>query len=827
MSHLRAAVRMLRNQPTVSAIAVLTLALGIGANTAIFSVVDSVLLRPLPYREPAELVTLQNAFRDRRAGLSTMDIDDFRDQTGVFQALSAVLTFNANLTGGDQPERVQAVGTYANYFEIMGVAPFLGRTYRSDEQRKGWNELVVLSYGIWQRRFGGSPDVLGRTVRVDDDAYTVIGVMPPGFNHPDARITSNVDMWLPAGFAAEPFPEPTRHFRFLDAIGRLKPGISLTAGQTAVQTIADRLKGQYAEAYAPEPQSWSARIRPLDEQVIGGSRPGLLVLLGAVMLVLLVACSNVANLLLARASVRRREMAIRSALGATQRRLIAQLLGESILLSVIGGILGLLVAFWGIDLLAAFAPPELLRVRGFGVDWRVLGFTTVVSVGAGLLFGVIPAVQGSRTDPQAAMRDGGAALGGARRHRLLRGLVVGELALALVLLGGAGLLLRSLWNAGKVDPGFQARGVLSAALWLPQPNKLESGKYYKFEQRDVFFRQLLEKLAAAPGVESAAIISTVPLRGDPSRTQFGIVPEGRETGSGAELKVVQGRFASADYFHTMRVPILAGRGFTDADALKAPKVAIVNETLARHFWPGESAVGKRFRPPQAPSPPTPFTGQPPEDPWVTIVGVVGDVKTSGLDAPTPDEMYRPSTQLNNLDLKLVVRARAGSPAALAPTLRGVLHDMDPDLPIFDVIALDDVLAQALATRSFTATLLSLFAAVALALAALGIYGVLAYAVSQRRQEIALRMALGAREVDVLGMVIVEALRLVGLGVLVGAAALLSGSRLIASLLFGVSEIDWMTYGAIGLVLVAVALAASWLPAARAARTQPMAALRRD
>ena len=411
MSHLRAAVRMLRNQPTVSAIAVLTLALGIGANTAIFSVVDSVLLRPLPYREPAELVTLQNAFRDRRAGLSTMDIDDFRDQTGVFQALSAVLTFNANLTGGDQPERVQAVGTYANYFEIMGVAPFLGRTYRSDEQRKGWNELVVLSYGIWQRRFGGSPDVLGRTVRVDDDAYTVIGVMPPGFNHPDARITSNVDMWLPAGFAAEPFPEPTRHFRFLDAIGRLKPGISLTAGQTAVQTIADRLKGQYAEAYAPEPQSWSARIRPLDEQVIGGSRPGLLVLLGAVMLVLLVACSNVANLLLARASVRRREMAIRSALGATQRRLIAQLLGESILLSVIGGILGLLVAFWGIDLLAAFAPPELLRVRGFGVDWRVLGFTTVVSVGAGLLLGVIPAVQGSRTDPQAAMRDGGACQG--------------------------------------------------------------------------------------------------------------------------------------------------------------------------------------------------------------------------------------------------------------------------------------------------------------------------------------------------------------------------------------------------------------------------------
>ncbi len=826
MSNLRGAVRMLRNQPTVSAIAVLTLALGIGANTAIFSVVDSVLLRPLPYHEPAQLITLQNTFRDRRVGLSPFDIEDFREQSGVFQDLAGVLTFNGNLTGGDQPERVQAVGTYANYFEIMGVAPLIGRTYRGDEQRKGWNELVVLSYGIWQRRFGGSTDVIGKTVRIDDDAYTVIGVMPPGFNHPDARVTSNVDMWLPSGFAAEPFPDAKREIRFLDAIGRLKPGVDIAQAQTAVKTVAERLKAQYAAAYGPEPQSWSARIRPLDEQVIGASRPGLLVLLGAVVLVLLVACTNVANLLLARASVRRREMAIRSALGASQRRLIFQLLGESVLLSMLGGILGLLVAFWGIDLLAAFAPPELIRVRGFTVDWRVLAFTTVVSVGSGLLFGLIPAVQASRTEPQAAMRDGGAALGGSRRHRLLGALVVGELALALVLLGGAGLLLRSLWNAGNVDPGFQARGVISAALWLPQPNKLESGKYYKFEERDVFLRQLLERLAAAPGVESAALVSTVPLRGDPSQSQFGIVPEGREVGSSAELKVIQGRFASADYFRTMRIPFVAGRGFEDTDVLQAPKVAIVNESLARHFWPGESALGKRFRPPVV-NQPTPFTGKPPDDPWVTIVGIVGDVKTSGLEAPTPDEMYRPTTQINGLDLKVVARARAGSPGALVPVVRAVVHDMDPDLPIFDVIALEDVLAQALATRSFTATLLSLFAAVALALAALGIYGVLAYAVSQRRQEIALRMALGAREVDVLRMVIGEALRLVGLGVVLGAAALVSGSRLIASLLFGVSEIDWVTYGTIGLVLVAVALAASWLPAARAARTQPMSALRRD
>jgi len=821
MPDIRAALRMLKNNPAVSGIAVLTLALGIGANTAIFSVVDTVLLKPLPYRDPSQLVTLQNSVRGRRVGLSTIEVDDYREQSAVFQAVAAVLTFDGNLTGGDQPERVQAVGAYANYFEIMGVPPLIGRTFDSSEQRKSWTEVVVLSHGIWQRRFGGSLDVIGKTLRLDDDAYTIIGVMPPGFNHPDSRITGPVDLWLPCGFAAEPFQEPKRQFRFLDAIGRLRPGIGLAEAQVAVTAVSERLKLTYPEAYlATELKSWAVRVPPLDEQVVGGSRPGLLVLLGAVVLVLLVACTNVANLLLARASVRRREMAVRTALGASPARLIGQLLTESILLALFGGALGLLVAFWGIDLLAAFAPPELPRLRSFGLDWRVLAFTMTVSVGAGLLFGVFPALQASRADPQAAMKDGGAALGGTRRHRLLGALVVGELALALVLLGGAGLLVRSLWKVGAVDPGFNARGVLSAALWLPQPNKLEDGKYFKFEQRDVFFRQLLNRIAAAPGVESAALISQVPLRGDPSRSLAGILPEDRDGSAPDKFQFVQFRFASAEYFRTMRIAFVSGRGFADTDVQNGTQVAIINETLARHLWPGEAAVGKRFRFPPGGAPPPP-------DPWVHVVGVVGDVKTAGLDAPTPDEIYRPLTQVSNLQSSLVVRASGGAPAALASVVRAQLHELDPDLPIFDVIVLDDVLAQAMATRSFTATLLALFASVALALAALGIYGVLAYAVSQRRQEIALRMALGAREVDVLRMVIGQALRLVALGLVLGGLALAAGSQLISSLLFGVSQTDWVTFAAIATVLVAVALAASWLPALRAARTSPMAALRRD
>jgi putative ABC transport system permease protein len=819
MGNLRAALRLLGHQSGVSVIAALTLAIGIGANTAIFSVVDALLLRPLPYRDPAQLVTLQNRFRDQRAGVSTMELEDYRAQSGVFQAIAAVLVFDGNLTGGDRPERVQAVGAYASYFEIMGVAPLIGRTFASDEQRKGWTEIVVLSYGLWQRRFGGAPDIVGKTVRLDDDAYTVVGVMPPGFTHPDARVASAIDLWLPCGFAAEPFQEPQRQARFLDAVGRLAPGVTLAQAQAALGTVGDRLKAQYAEAYPVEPRAWSVQLRPLEEQVVGGARPGLLVLLGAVLLVLLIACTNVANLLLAQSNVRRRELAIRMALGATRARIVGQLLTESVLLAVIGGALGLLVAFWGIDLLGALAPPGLVRVRGFGIDWRVLGFTLAISVAAGLLFGVIPALQASRTDPQAAMKEGGSALGGTRRQRLLGTLVVGELALALVLLGGAGLLLRSVWNVGAVKPGFDARDVLTASLWLPQPNKLEQGKYFKFEQRDVFYRQLLARLRAAPGVATAALVSRVPLRGDPGRSQEGIIPEGREGSRADEVQLVQLRMASGDYFEAMRIPLLEGRTFADTDVEQGTQVAIVNQSLARHFWPGASAVGKRYRPPPRPLAP------PRADPWTTIVGVVADVKTAGLDAPTPDELYRPTTQANGLSTSIVLRAAGGAPAALAPVLRATLHELDPDLPIYDVTPLEGVVAQAMAARNFTATVLTLFAVVALLLAALGIYGVLGYAVTQRRQEIALRMALGARAADVLGLIIGQALRLVALGLGLGGAVLVAGSRLMQSLLFGVSPTDAVTFAAIGAVLVLVALAASWLPAQRAARTSPMTALR--
>jgi predicted permease len=817
MDDIRFALRMLRKHLALTTVAVLTLALGIGANTAIFSVVDAVLLRPLGYRNPGQLVTFNNTFRERPIGVSTMELEDYVAQTQVFDKAASVLTFDGNLTGGDQPERVQAVGASANYFEILGVPAQLGRTFASDEQRKGWTEVAVISDGLWRRRFGGSPDVIGKKIRIDDDPWTVIGVMPPGFGHPDSRLTTQVEVWAPCGFAAEPFQEPKRQFRFLDVIGRLRAGTTMPQAQVALGTVQERLKAQYPEAFGTETKSWGVRVAPLQERVLGGAGPGLLLLLGAVVLVLLIACTNVANLLLARASVRIREMAIRKALGATRGQIVRQLLTESVTLSLVGGVMGLFVAYWGIDLLVAFAPPGMPRVGEIHLDLRVLAFTLTVSIVCGLMFGVFPALQSSRAEPQAAMKEGGSSVGGGRRHRLLSGLVVGEFALALVLLGGAGLLLRSLWNAGDVKPGFDARGVLTARLWLPQPNKLEAGKYFKPEQRGVFFTQLLSRLAAEPSVDAAALISSVPLRGDITRGQFGIFPEGRV--ASGELQIVQGRFASADYFRAMRIPLQSGRTFAITDDLKAPPVVVVNQTLARHFWPGEDAVGKRFKLPPGQGPPA--------DPWFTIVGVVADVKTSGLDAPTPDELYTPTTQGVGLATGLVVRAREGSGAQLTSILRAKLREIDPDLPVFDVATLEDVLAQAVATRRFFATLLATFAAVALALAALGIYGVMAYAVTQRQQEIAVRMALGAKERDVLRMVIRRALSLAGIGAVLGAGVLLVLSHVFASLLFGVPPTDVATFGSIGAALVAVALLASWLPARRAARIHPMTALRRD
>ena len=810
---------MLRKTPGLTAIAVCTLALGIGANTAIFSVVDTVLLRPLPYRDARTLVTFNNDFRGRRGGVSVPELDDYRDQAQVFDAISLVLTFDANVTGGDQPERVQSVGTYANYFEILGVAPLIGHTYSSADQRKGWTEVAVLSYGLWQRRFGGDPGILGKPIRIDDDPYTVIGVMPKGFRHPDSRMAAPADVWLPCGFAAEPFVGTLdRRARFLDGIGRLKPGVSIEQARAALATVQSRLRQQFPEAYPNGQEAWGVRLRPLDEQVVGETRPGLLVLLGAVVLVLLIACTNVANLLLARASVRQREMAIRKAVGASGPQLLRQLLIESVVLSLAGGLLGVVLAWWGIDLLVAFAPAGLPRVQEIHLDQRVLLFSLAVSIGCGLLFGVAPALQSSRISPQAAMQEGGAAVGDPRRHRLLSTLVIGEFALALVLLGGAGLLLRSLWNAGSVNPGFDARGVLTARLWLPQPNKLEQGRYFKPEQRHGFFDQLLSRLERAPGIEAAGVISQLPLRGDLTRSQVGFVIEGQQPAGSEQIQLAQIRQASAGYFNVLHIPLLAGRLFSPTDTLNAPRVVLINQALARRYWPGQDPIGKRIKFPNGPNAQV-------KDPWMRIVGVVADVKTAGLEAPTPDEIYTHYPQ--GVGLAMAIAVRGESPQALVTPLRQALHDIDPELPLFEMAPLEDWVVQAMATRRFTALLLAIFAATALLLAALGNYGVMAYIIGQRRREIGLRMALGAHETDVLRMVVGHGLRLAGVGLAMGAAGLLAGGRLLRSLLFGISSADPATMVVIAAVLMAVALLATWLPARRAARTSPMVALRRD
>jgi putative ABC transport system permease protein len=824
MQNIRYGLRMLRKTPGVSLLAMAALALGIGANTAIFSVVDAILLRPLPYHNPGQLVTFNNSFRGNRAGVSVLELADYRKQAGVFQAVAALLTFDGNMTGGDQPERVQAVGAEASYFQILDVPPLLGRTFDASDQRDGWTEIAVISYGLWQRRFGGTPDVIGKKIHIDDDAYSIIGVMPSGFRHPDARLTTQADVFLPCGFRGEPFANPTkREFRFLDAIGRLRPATSLPQAERALATVSARLRQDYPQSYANEPAAWGVRVRPLEEQVIGEARPALIVLLCAVVLVLLIACTNVANLLLARSTARRREIAVRVALGASRAQLMRQLLTESVLLAVLGGVLGLLLAFWGVDLLVAFAPPGLPRVHEIRLDGRVLAFTLLVSLATGILFGIAPAIASSRADPQTALREeGGGSLGAAARFRLLNLLVVGEFALALVLLSGAGLLQRSLWKTQHVDPGFDAHGVLAARLWLPQPNKLDSGRYFKLEQRTGFFRQLLERLATSPGVESAAVVSRIPLRGDATRNQGGFIIEGREREGQEHVQVAQLRIVSPDYFRALRIPLRRGRGFGPEDHQDAPRVALVNETLARHFWPGQDVLGKRLR---FPGPPPPAAdGKPAPPPWITIVGVVADVKSAALDAPTPDELYLAYPQGVPLAMAVVVRG-AGGATNLDALLRAKLRELDPELPLFEVATLDNVLQEALSARRFTAILLGLFAAVALIMAALGIYGVMAYVVGQRRREIALRMAIGANESDVLRLVVRRGLRLVGVGLLIGGCGMIAVSHLISSLLYGISPADPLTFVSTALLLGGVALCATWLPARRAAQTSPMLALR--
>ena len=797
---LRYSLRLLLKRPGFTFVAVITLALGIGANTAIFSVVNAVLIRPLPYRQPERLVKVwpQHA----PTSVSKAEMVEIREHSQSFDDLAAYSGWSFTLTGGDEPAKLSGARTTASFFALLGVDAELGRTFLADEDQPGHDHVVLLSHGLWQSRFGSDPNIIGQSVTIDGDRHAVVGVLRPGFKFPDNQFPKfNLELIVPAPLDPNDQNDFVAHY--LNLVGRLQAGVTVEQAQSEVAAIIHNARAKFARA--PDDYGLRAGVTPLQEEMVGDTRSTLLILLGAVGFVLLIACANVANLHLARTTARRREIAIRAALGARRGRIVRQLLTESVLLAIVGGAAGVLLALWGIDLLVALLPGEVPRLNTIGIDGRVLGFSLGLSLLTGVLFGLAPALQASKPDLQAALKEGGkAATAGAGRR--LRGLlVVAEVALALMLVIGAGLLIKSFWRRQQVDPGFKAQNVLSLQVAPP------ASAYEKAERKRVFYRQVIERVAALPGVQAVGGIHLLPMGG--SNWNPDVRVEDHPLDDGTEPPAVDWRLVTPGYFEALRIPLVRGRLFTEADREKAAPVAIVNATLAQRYWPNEDPVGKRIR--------SGFEGKE----WVPIVGVVGDVKEQGLDTPTHLEMYRPYSQAPFPSaMTLMVRTDA-EPSALASAIRNEVWAVDKDVPLADIQPLARVVSQSLAGPRSTTLLLAVFAGVALLLGAIGIYGVVAYGVAQRTQEIGIRMALGASSGDVLRLVVGQGMRLTVAGLALGTGGALATTRWLASLLFGTSATDALTFASVALLLALVALAACYVPARRAAKVDPMVALR--
>jgi len=828
LQDLRYAVRTAIRDRGFTAVAILTLALGIGANTALFTIVHAVLLAPLPFRAPEQLVRVTADFAGQHVsdvGLSFPELFDLR-RSGIFTDISGVWPVSANLTETDEPERVETALVDANYFTTLGVGPLVGRVFTKADATPGITEVAVISHALWVRRFGGNPNVLGKRIRIDNDMYSIIGVTPASFRHPGRGTTTDVDVWAPAGWLASPFStQPVRRAYVLrGALARLQPGLTPAAAQARADALASELRRQYAADY-PSEAGWTWRVVPLRDDLVGNVRPALLTLLGAVGFVLLIACANVASLLLARSSVRQREIAIRRALGASRARLTAQLLTESVLLALVGGAAGLIFAVWGVDALVALSPTDVPRLHDVTVNRVVLAFCGVLSVVTGIVFGIAPAIHGANADLNHVMRESSRTATPSRRIARLRGgFVVAEFALALVLLIGAALMIQSFWRLQRVDLGFRPSAVLTFGIWLPQPNDPQTGPYFRHDARVSFYRRVVERLAALPGVEAAGGVTVLPLGGQRGRMSFSI--EGRPTASG-DTRVAESALATPGYFRALGIDLLRGRLFDDAEDAQKPLAIVVSESFARRFFPDEDPIGRRIaagaRVGVAPGPQQQPTN------WMTIVGIVRDVKSSGLDVDAAPAIYRSVWQVSNLNLAMAVRTR-GDAAALAAAVRREVRSVDPNEPIFAVRTMDAIVASAVAQRRFTMLLLALFASTALLLSAIGIYGVMAYFVSQRMHEFGVRMALGATSGDVIRLVLGQGIRLAAAGVTVGIAAalaLLRATRPVAAQLYGVDAKDPMTFAALAGTLTMVALVACYVPARRAIRVDPIAALRRD
>jgi predicted permease len=813
---LRYAFRMLYRSPGFSLIAIATMALGIGATTAIYSVIDATLLHPLPYPNPSELVRLE----DDLPGVGAQDVNasvpEWKDleNSGIFQYVALDVVGSGNLTGSAQPTRVAIKVVTPNYLVMLGVGAQLGRTFDPGDKTPGVILEAVISDGLWKRAFGADPRILGKTVREDNDVYHVVGVMPPGF-HDQGKTSEerNTEMWLPGGFAAVPFDPPLRNFRFGTGFARLKPGLPVASAQAHIDALVASLKKQYPADY-PAQAAWTIHLIPLAETLVGNLRQSLILLFGAVGLVLLISCVNVANLLLARASARGREMAVRQALGAARTRLIRQLLTESLLLFVLGGITGFAVLFCARKFLLQFVPESLPRLNEISISWGVLAFAIVVSVAAGTIFGLAPAWLMSRLDLTTTLRQEGRGSNGSRqRSRLRHALVIGELALSLVLLVAAGLLLRSFWDLFKVQPGFNPTRVMAIQTWLPVPNDPKADIYSTATQEAVMLREVLRRNRTIPGVEETAVgdLAALPLgHGKDDLNMFPLIREGQDVES-SQPPLIDTSIVSPEYFHLLGMTLLRGRLFVDQDLEDAPSIAVINQAAARMYWPGKDPVGKRVR----------LSADKPD--WTTIVGVIADARTESLaDAAIP-QVYVDIYQRRAKDLAFFLRGQV-DPATIAAQVRTQVQAVDPNLPVYHAETLDDALSSSLAVRRFSMEMVALFAATALLLAGLGIYGTISFLVNEQSREIAIRLALGAQRRDILGMVLRQGLTLAGAGAGVGLVGAFIVSHLMAGLLYAVSPYDLSTFAGVTAVLTAVAIAASYVPALRAMRLDPITTL---
>ena len=795
---LRFAFRQLLKSPGFTLVAVATLALGIAANTAIFSVVDAVLLHPLPYPESDRIVTVSQT--ERSSGISTEDASpanfiDWQTQNSVFSSMACSRGWQANLSGGEEPERIRATMVSSQFFSLFGAKPILGRTLDPNDAKPGNSHVVVLSHELWARRFGSDPGILGRDLLLDGEKLTVIGVLPGGFSPDDYG-----ELWVPSPWdvplhplAPNDNPREMRNRSYLEVWARLKPGVTLAGAQAELSAIAARLEQQYPS----DNRDTGVVLVPLHEQMVGGIRPMLLMLSGAVSLVLLIACANVANLLLARAAGRSREIAIRTALGASRWRLVRQLLTESALLALLGGTFGVVLALWALPILLSLGPPEIGEFNHVGLNEQVLLFSFIISVATGAIFGLAPAFFASRSNPNESLREGerGSSLG---KNAARSVLIATEIALSLVLLVGAGLMMKSFVRLTRVDPGFNSDRLLVFSIGLPLSAEPV--------RQSAFYEQVVERLRTMPGVQEAGAVSRLPLAGGNSSRSFG-VPGGTQAYS-ADIRV-----CTPDYFHTMGIPLLKGRNFSAHDESSSLPIAIINQATAANTFPGQDPIGKYL------------TNFGPNNATLQIVGVVGNVRHVGLETAARPEIYTPLTQSPWPSMFVAVRSAVANPLTLVPSAQHAVWSIDRNVPLANPRTMQDVLAHSVLRKKFAMLLLSIFAGLATALAAIGLYGVISYSVAQRTKEIGIRMALGGQRADMLRLVLRQSGLLVLIGILIGVPVALGATRLLGTMLYGVGATDLMTYLLVVALLGGAALIASIIPAFRATKVDPMVALR--